>query len=113
MIVGNDGGDLIVMLGDGWGRLEARFHAARTDPFVASVSMQLDVPSHAGPVVAAVYNVRGQLVKSLENGPMTRGRHTLRCDGTDERGLSVSSGVYFCRASVGEWTGRRQFVLLR
>jgi len=95
------------------GSLEAKLYAARPNPFAGDVAMRLDVPSHSGPVTAAVYNVRGQLVKSLADGPLTRGRHTLQWDGTDERGLPVSNGVYFCQARVGEWTGKRRLVLLR
>ena len=88
-------------------------YAARPNPFAGEVTMQLDVPDHSGPVLVAVYNVRGQLVKWLERGQMLRGRHELRWDGTDERGLPVSNGVYFCQVSVGEWTGKRRLVLLR
>jgi hypothetical protein len=95
------------------GSFEARLYPARPNPFGGAVTMQLDVPNHSGPVVAAIYNVRGQLVKWLEQGPLPRGRHTLQWDGTDERGLPVSNGVYFCQARVGEWTGKRQLVLLR
>ena len=95
------------------GSLEARLYPARPNPFGRAVSMQFDVPGHSGPVTAAVYNVRGQLVKSLADGPLTRGRHTLHWDGTDDRGLRVSNGVYFCQARVGEWTGKRRLVLLR
>jgi hypothetical protein len=95
------------------GSLEARLYPARPNPFDGAVTMQLDVPNHSGPVLAAVYNVHGQLVKWLENGPVARGRHVLIWDGTDERGLPVSDGIYFCRASVGEWIGKRKLALLR
>jgi hypothetical protein len=95
------------------GSLEARLYAARPNPSAGSVALQLDVPDHSGPVRAAVYNVNGQLVKWLERGPMSRGRHTLSWNGTDGAGRPVSSGVYFCRASVGEWSGSKRFVLIR
>ncbi len=46
-----------------------------------------------------VYNMKGQLVKSLVNGTMKSGSHTIIWNGEDESGRLVSSGVYFFRLS--------------
>jgi flagellar hook assembly protein FlgD len=48
-----------------------------------------------------VYNVRGQLVKTLANSAMPAGDHTLVWTGEDETGAPVASGIYFCRIMGG------------
>lgn len=61
----------------------------------------------------AIYNVQGQRVRVLVDGPQANGRHRLSWDGRDERGRAVSTGVYFVRLEArGEATGRK-VVLLR
>lgn len=80
------------------GRLTAALHSAYPKPFVGETSVFFAVPSHVGPVSLGVYNVRGQLVKKLVEGPVDRGRHAASSDGRDGDGIGVSSGVYFVRA---------------
>jgi flagellar hook assembly protein FlgD len=53
----------------------------------------------AGHLKLCVYNVRGQLVKTLIDGVRPAGAdQTIVWDGADERGSSVASGVYFYEA---------------
>jgi len=95
------------------GQLVGGLHPPHPNPFSGSTMVYLDVPHSAARAVAAVYNVGGQLVKKLETGPLSRGRHELRWDGTDARGMPVSEGVYFFQARVGPWDWSRKVVLLR
>ena len=44
-----------------------------------------------------IYNLNGQLVKSLVKGNKTPGKYTLRWDGSDNSGNIVSPGMYFYR----------------
>ena len=60
-----------------------------------------------------VYNVRGQLVRSLVNAEYPIGKHDIIWDGRDDNGLSVSSGVYFYRMKVGEYQHVRRMVLMK
>ena len=41
------------------------------------------------------------------------GSYTVMWDGRDSMNESVSPGIYFCQASIGEWTEVRKVVLLR
>ena len=38
--------------------------------------------------------VRGELVRTLIDGPVDRGTHSVEWDGTSDRGGEVASGVY-------------------
>ncbi len=48
-----------------------------------------------------VYNMRGEFVKSLVNGPLSTGDYVMQWDGTNHEGQSVSSGTYFARLRIG------------
>ena len=48
-----------------------------------------------------VYNLRGQLVRSLANGQLEAGTYTLVWDGTDDAGSRMGSGTYFARLRIG------------
>jgi len=82
------------------GRLAVRLSAAHPNPFTRGTSLSFDVPDHVGPVSLRVYNARGQLVKTLAEGTLDRGRHLAHWDGRNTQGMSVPSGVYFMRLEV-------------
>jgi len=44
-----------------------------------------------------IFNLKGQKVKTLLKGSLEKGLHTIKWNGIDDRGKSVSSGVYFYR----------------
>jgi flagellar hook assembly protein FlgD len=52
-------------------------------------------------------------VKTLVSGAVAAGRHEVRWDGHNERGESVSSGIYFVRLDAGKVEATRKMVLLR
>jgi hypothetical protein len=56
----------------------------------------LAVP-HGGPVTVRVYDLRGRLVRTLQDGTLERGVHRLAWDGADAGGRRVAAGVYFAR----------------
>jgi hypothetical protein len=68
------------------------------NPFNPSTTIKYSLPS-SGHLKLCVYNVRGQLVKTLIDGVRPAGAdQTVVWDGTDERGSSAASGVYFYEA---------------
>ncbi len=66
------------------------------NPFNPATEFSIDLPSQAH-VSLVVYNLAGQKVKTLVDGYMDAGVHTITWDGTNDRGEAVSSGIYFCR----------------
>ncbi len=60
-----------------------------------------------------VYNLRGQLVKTLYNGVLDAGVHELAWNGTDDRGAAVSSGVYMMKAISNGLEVNHKAVLLK
>jgi hypothetical protein len=64
-------------------------------------------------VQLTIYNILGEKVKVLANGVMSAGAHTVRWDGRDEAGNSVSSGIYFYRLSAGDRFETKRMLLLK
>jgi hypothetical protein len=64
-------------------------------------------------VSIALYDVLGRRVAQLKDEVLPLGDYSVVWDGTDGRGASLASGIYFVRLDVGEATFTRKMVLLR
>ncbi len=65
------------------------------------------------PVSLRVYNLLGQLVRTLAEGVQAAGEYRLVWDGRDDAGRALSSGIYFVRLQVGEMGQTRKLALTR
>jgi len=74
------------------------------NPFNPSTTVSFIHPG-SGAVNLAVYNLKGQKVKTLYYGDLPQGHHSFIWDGRDESGSSVASGIFFVMI---ETQGRRQ-----
>ncbi len=90
----------------------ASLHAS-PNPFRRRTSFELAAPGATGNALVAVYNLKGQRVRTLLRGAVPDGRQTLSWDGTDDAGRRVASGVYFCTAAFGSEEISHKVVLLR
>ncbi len=63
-------------------------------------------------VHVAIYNVSGQLVRTLVDESLEAGVHQTRWDGRDERGHSVATGPYFVRFRMAHGPPRYAKLLL-
>lgn len=72
------------------------FHLGQNypNPFNASTSIKYTLPQKAH-VKIDIYNIQGQLVRTLSKGEESSGTHIAVWDGKDNIGKNVSSGVYF------------------
>lgn len=59
-----------------------------------------------------IFNLRGELVRTLVNKDMPRGVHEVRWNGRDKSGRPSSSGMYFYRLALGGkvFTGSMQMI---
>ena len=60
-----------------------------------------------------VYNVLGQLVKTLVNGQQAAGWKEANWDGTNDLGAKVSSGIYIYRLEAGDFVQSRKMILMK
>ena len=83
------------------------------NPFNPETTLKYDLPD-AGDVKLEVYNMLGQVVRTLVNERQTAGRYAVQWDATNDRGQSMSSGIYFYRVQVGgEFTDVKKMLLLK
>ena len=83
------------------------------NPFNTSTHLRFYL-DQAAFVHVAIYNLQGQLVRTLVNAPLHAGVHQMRWDGRDERGHSAATGPYFARFLIEHSPPRyAKLVLLR
>lgn len=66
-----------------------------------------------GHVSLQVFDLSGRVVRTLQQGDLPAGSHSLIWDGADSRGTMVPGGVYFYRLSTTEGTVSRSCVVVR
>jgi hypothetical protein len=84
------------------------------NPFNPKTTIRYSIKER-GPVVLRIYTVAGQLVRTLVNDtqdPRASG-YSVQWDGRNKAGAPVSSGVYFCRFTAGNFSETKKMVLLR
>jgi len=69
------------------------------NPFNPETQITFTVPE-AGLVDLAIYDLRGQLVRTLLHGRCAAGPQELSWDGRDDGGANLASGMYFARLSL-------------
>ena len=67
----------------------------------------------AGHVMIDVYNMKGQLVKTLINEHLDAAYHVVTWNGKDNSGKSVSSGVYFYKMKAEKYTATKKMILMK
>jgi|GEM_PF-6299505 len=82
------------------------------NPFNPETSISFSL-AEAGPVTLEIFNSRGQHVKTLFDGYMTEGEHTILWNGRDEAGWETGSGVYFYRIRQGKYTSNGKMILMK
>jgi len=69
------------------------------NPFNPQTTLSLSLP-RAGQVTVKIFNVRGELVRTLLDANLQAGRHDLTWDGRDGDGARSASGVYFAETKA-------------
>lgn len=90
----------------------SRLSQNHPNPFNPSTFIRFAL-AHAGDVLLAVYDARGNRIATLVDGPRDAGHHAIRWNGQNQSGLPVASGVYFYRLETGNWESTRRMVLVK
>ena len=92
--------------------VEFALGTAYPNPFNSSTVIPFRL-SDSGEVTLTVYNLAGQRVTRLVDGPYAGGGHAVTWSGTDDADRGVASGVYFYRLQSGSRVETRKLLLLR
>jgi hypothetical protein len=60
-----------------------------------------------------IFNILGQHVKELINGPYSAGDHSVTWDATDQNGKRVATGIYLYRLKVGDERKTKKMLFLK
>lgn len=82
------------------------------NPFDEQTTLQYTLQEERS-VTITIYNVLGQRVRTLVDGPKAAGLHQAKWEGTNRYGNRVGSGVYFVRMEAGDFTASEKMVLVR
>jgi hypothetical protein len=83
------------------------------NPFNPTTTIRYEV-RESGPVTLKIYNVAGQLVRTLVDGERAAGQvHEATWNGLNDGGRPVSSGVYFYKLVARDFTQTKKMVLLK
>jgi len=82
------------------------------NPFNPSTTIQFTMP-RAGHVSLNVYNVRGQLVRTLVNENRPEGLQSVQWTGNDNNNRTVASGVYFYKIETDGKSEVKRMVLMK
>jgi len=65
------------------------------------------------PTTLRIYNVLGEVVRTLVDEPRSPGIYYQVWDGKDDQGKEVASGIYFYRLKAGKFSETKKMVLLK
>ncbi|MCB5265989.1 MAG: M20/M25/M40 family metallo-hydrolase [Candidatus Cloacimonetes bacterium] len=83
---------------------------AYPNPFRQSTQIELKGADPASEITVKVYNLKGQMVRSLHQG---KALPVYSWDGLNEKGQAVSSGIYLIRAQQGGKAQSRKVIRFR
>ncbi len=82
------------------------------NPFNPSTTIRFSV-KEAAPVSLEIYNLKGQLVKTLVNGEKSSGNHSVIWNGLDNNNQPASSGVYFYKMRAGTYSSTKKMIMMK
>lgn len=82
------------------------------NPFNARTIISYSLPEDSK-VEITIYNILGQRVKTLMNEYQLAGYKRVIWDGTNQKGKTVASGIYFYSIKAGDFTSSKKMLLLK
>ncbi len=83
------------------------------NPFNPTTTISFSTTESTENTELAIYNIKGQKVKTLINEKLDVGTHQVVWDGKDSFGKAVSSGIYFYKMNSGKFTSTKKMILLK
>jgi hypothetical protein len=89
-----------------------RLEQNRPNPFKRSTSITYQL-GKSGIVNLRVYNIAGQLVKTIVDQPQQAGVHSVSWNGRDNEGRQVAAGIYYFSLGTGYRSSTKKMVMLK
>ena len=82
------------------------------NPFNPTTTIGFSI-NDPGRVTLTIYNMKGQMVKTLVDANMVRDNHTVIWNGTDNNNSKVTSGIYFYKMITERYTSTKKMILMK
>jgi PKD repeat protein len=82
------------------------------NPFNSATTIQFRLPKNAD-VSIQIFNLTGELVRTISQGNKEAGFYSVVWDGTDNSGSRVSSGVYCFKMVAGSFSEAKKLILVK
>jgi len=82
------------------------------NPFNSGTSISYSLPEKSH-VTIRIFNILGQEVKTVVDEFRNAGEYSVRWDGRNNSGRSVSTGLYLYRIEAGDYSGTRKMLFLK
>jgi len=94
---------------------EYALHPNFPNPFNPETSIRFEIPANPAnsKVKLVIYNNLGMEVRTLVNGTVEPGIHTVKWDGRNNAGEQIASGVYFLHIQAGTFNRTQKMLLVR
>lgn len=102
---GSDIISTIIVDVDGFSVLPTEYQLAQNipNPFNPSTILKYGIPEKSY-VSLIVYDLKGNIVKTIDSGTRQAGWHSYSWNGTTESGVQVPTGIYFARIQAGTYS---------
>jgi len=92
---------------------EAKLFPNYPNPFNPSTTILFSTTESTENTEIIIYNIKGQIVKTLLKNSCESGNRSVVWNGDDESGKKVCSGIYFYKLKTGKYSKTRKMLLLR
>ncbi|MCF7794517.1 MAG: choice-of-anchor D domain-containing protein [Candidatus Cloacimonetes bacterium] len=92
--------------------LVTKLYGNYPNPFNPTTNIRFDLAKDTS-VQLQVYNMKGQIVKTLVENEMNAGRHNIEWNGKDDSGKSAASGMYFYKIKTADYRANGKCILLK
>ncbi|MEA3288401.1 MAG: lamin tail domain-containing protein, partial [Candidatus Marinimicrobia bacterium] len=82
------------------------------NPFNPSTTLRYGIPEESA-VSMIIYDIRGNVVRTMQSGSKPAGWYELEWNGLDNAGIPVSTGLYLTRLQVGTYTQTIKMLYLK
>ncbi len=82
------------------------------NPFNPATTIQYDM-DYPGLVTLTIFDILGNVINTLVEGPQSAGLHTVIWDGSNENGRISAAGIYFYCLKSGNSAETRKMILLK
>lgn len=93
-----------------WSEATSRFAGNPETVIQYSIPGSISSPAQ---VTLRIYNIHGQLVRTLVNEQKSPGYHRVIGDGKNDAGIRVASGAYLSTLSAGEFKATKRMTILK